>query len=148
MILPNGNDPRKRLHHNESGGINSNSAVELPDVTGLSNAAAAQMYAKAGLHVVPIKPGTKHPGSYLGRGWPARASADLEVVSDWWRRSDQPLRDRPGLPQNGLENHRFPVKTPKNVAGRPLLKHHVKQRDWRRLYAQRRRVLGRLVARS
>ncbi|OAN40340.1 hypothetical protein A4X20_14565 [Mycolicibacterium iranicum] len=44
------------------------------------------MYAKAGLHVVPVKAGTKNPGSYLGRGWPARATDDVEVVGHWWRR--------------------------------------------------------------
>lgn len=60
--------------------------VELPDVSGLSNPDAAEMYAKAGIHVVPVKPGTKHPGSYLGQGWPARATDDLETVREWWRR--------------------------------------------------------------
>ncbi|WP_049785261.1 bifunctional DNA primase/polymerase [Mycobacterium marinum] len=55
-------------------------------MSGLSNADAAETYAKAGLHVIPVKPGTKNPGSYLGRGWPARATDDLEVVREWWRR--------------------------------------------------------------
>jgi hypothetical protein len=40
---------------------------------------------KPGVHVVPIKPGTKNPGSYLGNGWPARATDDAETVREWWR---------------------------------------------------------------
>ena len=52
----------------------------------MSNAEAAEAYAKAGIRVVPIKPGTKNPGSYLGRGWPARATCDLDTVRRWWRK--------------------------------------------------------------
>ena len=36
--------------------------------------------------LVPVKPGTKNPGSYLGQGWPQRATTDLDTVRDWWRR--------------------------------------------------------------
>ena len=57
-----------------------------PDVKSLSNADAAERYAKAGVPVVPVKPGTKNPGSYLGRGWPQRATTDLDTIRDWWRR--------------------------------------------------------------
>jgi len=86
MSLPN--DPRRRkwLRDNENNRISGNSASELPDVTDLTNADAAQMYAKAGFHIVPIKPGTKNPGSYLGQGWPARATDDLAIVREWWER--------------------------------------------------------------
>ncbi len=30
--------------------------------------------------------GGKNPGSYLGQGWPQRATTDLDTVRDWWRR--------------------------------------------------------------
>ncbi|MEO3761219.1 bifunctional DNA primase/polymerase [Mycobacterium sp. B14F4] len=60
--------------------------VELPDVTGMSNAEAAEAYAKAGARIVPVKAGTKNPGSYLGQGWPQQATSDLEAVRSWWRR--------------------------------------------------------------
>lgn len=86
MSLPNDPRRRKRLRTNDNDRSSGNSASELPDVTDLTNAEAAQMYAKAGLHIVPIKPGTKNPGSYLGQGWPARATDDLESVREWWER--------------------------------------------------------------
>lgn len=57
-----------------------------PTVEGLSNAEAAPAYAKSGIPVVPVPPGTKNPGGYLGRGWPQRATTDLDTVRDWWRR--------------------------------------------------------------
>lgn len=66
--------------------LNDDEALVLPDVGRLKNAEAAEAYAKAGIPVVPVKPGTKNPGSYLGRGWPQRASTDLETVREWWRR--------------------------------------------------------------
>ena len=74
MILPE--EPARRKAHLGSD-LNGDGATELPDVTGASTAEAAEVYAKAGICVVPIKPGTKNPGSYLGRGWPARATCDL-----------------------------------------------------------------------
>ena len=58
----------------------------LRDVTGLTNAEAAEAYAQAGIRIVTIRPGTKNPGSYLGNGWPQRATCDLDTVRDWWRR--------------------------------------------------------------
>lgn len=66
--------------------VNGDHAAQLPDVTGMSIADAAEEYAKAGIHIVPIRIGTKNPGSYLGAGWPARATCDLDTVRDWWRR--------------------------------------------------------------
>lgn len=61
-------------------------AVALPDVSGMSNAEAAQAYARHNLPVVPVRFGTKNPGSYLGKGWPQRATTDLDTVRDWWER--------------------------------------------------------------
>lgn len=57
-----------------------------PDVRGLTSAEAAEAYAKAGIPVVPVRPGTKHPGSYLGQCWPQRATTDLNTIRDWWMR--------------------------------------------------------------
>ena len=69
-----------------SGGQGDEGVIELPDVTGMSNAEAAEVYAKACARIVPVEPGTKNPGSYLGTGWPQRATDDLETVRSWWRR--------------------------------------------------------------
>ena len=68
------------------GGQPEDGAAELPDVTGMTNAEAAEAYAKAGICVVSIRPGTKNPGSYLGKGWPQLATCDLDTVRGWWRR--------------------------------------------------------------
>lgn len=82
MSLPDRPNGRKT----ERDSVNGDPATELPDVTGMPNGEAAEAYAKAGIHIVPIRLGTKNPGSYLGAGWPARASCDLDTVRDWWRR--------------------------------------------------------------
>jgi hypothetical protein len=64
-----------------------NSAPYLPDATGLSNADAAEEYAKAGCHILPTRPDDiKNPGSFAGKGWPQAATDDLEAVRSWWRR--------------------------------------------------------------
>src|SRR4051812_9534239 len=67
-------------------GLSGSSVSVWPDVRGLSKAEAAEAYAKSGIPVVPVQPGTKNPGSYLGRGWPQRATTDLDTIRDWWRR--------------------------------------------------------------
>lgn len=61
-------------------------ALSWPNVHDLSNAEAAEAYAKSGIPVVPVRPGEKHPGSYLGRCWPQRATTDLDTIRDWWTR--------------------------------------------------------------
>lgn len=58
----------------------------LPDVDGMTTAAAAEAYALAGIAVVPVSPGTKNPGGYLGLRWQRQATTDLDTVRDWWRR--------------------------------------------------------------
>ncbi|PJD99791.1 phage/plasmid primase, P4 family [Mycobacterium sp.] len=60
--------------------------ANLPDVSGMSNVEAALTYAKAGVCVVPVRPGTKDPGSYIGKGWQHRATCDIDAVQAWWRR--------------------------------------------------------------
>ncbi|UXA12056.1 bifunctional DNA primase/polymerase [Mycobacterium sp. SMC-8] len=42
-------------------------------------------YAKAGLYVLPVARG-KHPGSYVGKGWPDQSTTDADQISDWWDR--------------------------------------------------------------
>jgi hypothetical protein len=66
--------------------------MTLPDVTGMSNADAAETYARHGFHITPVRPGTKAP--YLDR-WPERATCDLDTVRDHWR----------GHPDDGIATH-------------------------------------------
>lgn len=53
--------------------------------------AAALAYADAGWYVLPVDPGTKHAGSVLGKGWPAKTSRDPEQIVDWFMLTDHAL---------------------------------------------------------
>jgi len=50
--------------------------------------AAAMAYAAAGWYVLPVDPGTKHPGSVLGKGWPAKSSRDVATLVAWFAGSN------------------------------------------------------------
>ncbi|MEV4158992.1 bifunctional DNA primase/polymerase [Nonomuraea dietziae] len=45
---------------------------------------AALAYARAGWYVLPIDTRTKHAGSVLGKGWPAKSSRDPEQIVAWF----------------------------------------------------------------
>lgn len=61
-------------------------SVVIPDVTGLTVRRAALAYAKAGIYVLPVKRGAKHPGSLVGDAWEDKASTDPKVINGWWKR--------------------------------------------------------------
>lgn len=59
---------------------------ELPhDVDVLS---AALAYARCGWYVLPVRRGTKHPGSVVGKDWPALSSRDPRQLAAWWTGTD------------------------------------------------------------
>jgi P4 family phage/plasmid primase-like protien len=58
----------------------------LPDVTGMTSADAAAALAAANIRITPVRPGTKDPGSFIGKGWQDRATCDPDTVRDWWSR--------------------------------------------------------------
>ncbi|WP_267061962.1 bifunctional DNA primase/polymerase [Brachybacterium halotolerans] len=58
--------------------------LTIPDITGLDTLAAAFEYAKHGWHVGPVRPGTKHPGSILGKQWQSKTTRDPEIIADTW----------------------------------------------------------------
>lgn len=45
---------------------------------------AALAYADAGWYVLPIDRATKHAGSVLGKGWPAKSSRDPKLIVAWF----------------------------------------------------------------
>ncbi|MDZ7913641.1 MAG: hypothetical protein U5O16_17700 [Rhodococcus sp. (in: high G+C Gram-positive bacteria)] len=49
---------------------------------------AALAYAEAGWFILPVKPGTKHPGSVVGNGWPSLSLNRTGVSGDFilWER--------------------------------------------------------------
>lgn len=62
-------------------------SIVIPDVSGLSAADAAHAYATAGIAVLPVNPARpKNPGSYVGKGWPDKSSADADQIAAWWGR--------------------------------------------------------------
>jgi len=52
---------------------------------------AALSWAKSGFYVLPISSGTKHAGSILGKGWPAKSSRDPGQISTWFSASSHGL---------------------------------------------------------
>ena len=60
------------------------SSLVVPDTDGLSLQDAALVYAEAGWFVLPIRPGSKNPGSVVGSDWQRKSSRDAAVVRRWW----------------------------------------------------------------
>lgn len=55
------------------------------DATGLE---AAMAYANAGVYVLPVRRGTKDPGSVVGKGWPGKSTRDPETIAALWAATD------------------------------------------------------------
>lgn len=58
--------------------------LTIPDVTGMDTMTAAFAYAKQGWYVVPVAPGTKHPGSIVGKNWTSKSTRDPQIIADYW----------------------------------------------------------------
>ena len=58
--------------------------LTIPDVTGMDAMTAAFAYAKQGWYVVPVAPGTKHPGSIVGKNWTSKSARDPQIIADYW----------------------------------------------------------------
>lgn len=54
------------------------------DINTLDTLTAALAYAKAGWYILPVKHGTKHPGSVVGPGWPALSTRDPKTIAAWY----------------------------------------------------------------
>ena len=98
-MIPENSESRKSLKENGIGDPSTNGQhatrpmpMVLPDVTGTSNAEAAETYAQHGFRITPVRPGTKAP--YIDH-WPERATCDLGTVREHWR----------GHPDDGIAIH-------------------------------------------
>lgn len=49
---------------------------------------AALRYAEAGWFVLPVRRGTKHPGSVLGADWQTQSTRDPQQIAAWWAGAD------------------------------------------------------------
>jgi len=65
--------------------------LTVPNVTGLDLTTAALLYAEAGWFVLPVRLRTKHPGSILGTGWPAKTSRDPAQIESWFAAANRGL---------------------------------------------------------
>lgn len=60
-------------------------SIFIPETLSDDTATAATQYVDClKAVVVPIDPTTKHPGSILGKRWPAKASGDPSQIERWW----------------------------------------------------------------
>ena len=58
--------------------------LSIPDIDGDDTLTAALAYAASGWYILPVKPGTKDPGSIVGKGWPAKSSRDPKQITAWY----------------------------------------------------------------
>lgn len=58
--------------------------ITIPDVTGMSNIQAALAYAASGFYILPVRSGSKDPGSIVGRGWPQNSTHDPDTIQRYW----------------------------------------------------------------
>ena len=57
----------------------------IPDLgDNTDNLSAAVVYAQAGIYILPVKPGTKHPGSRVGDRWQDKSSRDTQQIIAWF----------------------------------------------------------------
>src|SRR6476661_6851639 len=57
--------------------------LTVPDVAGMDTLSAALAYAGAGWYVLPVRKGTKHPGTVVGDDWQHKSSRDPQVITAW-----------------------------------------------------------------
>lgn len=60
----------------------------VPDISELDALGAALAYTESGWYVLPVKSGTKDPGSIVGKGWPAKSSRDPKQIAAWFIGTD------------------------------------------------------------
>lgn len=66
--------------------------LSVPEITEDDDVlAAALKYAKSGWYVLPVDRATKHAGSVLGKGWPAKSSREPDDIVTWFAGSGDSL---------------------------------------------------------
>lgn len=67
-------------------------SLSIPDIAAATEQSgalgAALAYAASGWYVLPVKAGTKDPGSIVGKGWPAKSSRDTKQIAAWFSGTD------------------------------------------------------------
>jgi hypothetical protein len=63
--------------------------LHIPDdISDADPLTAALAYANAGWYVLPVRTGTKHPGSVVGDRWPSLSSRDPKTIAGWFAGTD------------------------------------------------------------
>ena len=63
--------------------------LHIPDIDpDADNLTAALAYAEAGWYVLPVKRGTKKPGSVVGDHWQDKSSRDPKLIAAWFAGTD------------------------------------------------------------
>ncbi len=62
----------------------TSSLLALPDISGMTLSEAALTFALGGWYVLPVRPGSKRPGTVVGDDWPAKSSRDPDQIRRWW----------------------------------------------------------------
>jgi P4 family phage/plasmid primase-like protien len=66
--------------------------LTIPEITEDDDTiSAALKYAAAGWYVLPVSRASKHAGSILGKGWPAKTSRDTDQIVTWFAGSSDSL---------------------------------------------------------
>lgn len=55
------------------------------NINQLNNLEAALAYADCGWYVIPVKSGTKNPGSILGKDWPTKSTRDPIIIKEYFK---------------------------------------------------------------
>jgi Bifunctional DNA primase/polymerase, N-terminal/Protein of unknown function (DUF3987) len=71
-----------RQHHNAAAPYIPSISLDDDNLTG------SLAYAEAGFYLLPIKRGTKNPGSIVGRNWQSKSSRDPKVITAWFAGTD------------------------------------------------------------
>ena len=64
-------------------------ALSIPDlVPDVDTLTAALLYAECGWYELPVRRGSKKPGSVVGIGWQRKSSRDPKVITAWFAGTD------------------------------------------------------------
>ena len=64
-------------------------ALSIPDlVPDVDTLTAALLYAECGWYELPVRRGSKKPGSVVGSGWERKSSRDPKVITAWFAGTD------------------------------------------------------------
>lgn len=59
--------------------------LSIPDISDDDDTVTAALaYAAAGWYILPVQTDTKHPGSVVGKAWPALSSRDPKTITAWF----------------------------------------------------------------